>query len=603
MRRRRASAALLAAAGLALVFLPSPAAQGQISPGDLAQAHAKLDGSDGCLGCHSSRRGVDRALCLTCHAALQQRIEARKGLHARPDHDACEHCHIEHQGRAFELVYWGKGGEKSFDHALAGYALEGAHAALACRSCHRKESIAGAAELAKKGVGLERTFLGLLTRCDACHKDAHRGQFGATDCASCHGLKKFRPAELFDHAKTKFPLTLAHAKVACERCHATVKSPDDPPAQVGPPNIRYRGVATTCAGCHKDPHEGRFGQRCESCHQSDSWKSIQRANFDHSRTAYPLTGKHDDVACEKCHRPGRPRKISGFERCATCHTDAHLGQFALRKSGGECGECHTTKGFRPSSYTVTDHEQSTYPLLGAHRTVTCATCHRTVPTAELARAVAVRVPATPPPLPAPMPRPAAFALLPPTPPPTTVTQFHFAATKCQDCHRDPHGGDADRHLGTDGCLACHALTNWREIRFDHGTTKFPIAGRHVKVACIGCHKSKAPGGGLKPPSTRAWAPPREVRLAGAPLPCSGCHVDVHLGQVGTACEKCHSDADWNPSRFDHDRDSTYKLEGAHRAVACIGCHPKEMNAGKSVMRLRPLGAACTDCHKTALSPL
>ena len=157
--------------------------------------------------------------------------------------------------------------------------------------------------------------------------------------------------------------------------------------------------------------------------------------------------------------------------------------------------------------------------------------------------------------------------------------------------------------GAAGCLACHALTQWREVRFDHNLTKFPVAGLHLKVACLGCHKTKLAGGLLPPPSARAWAPPREARLAGAPLLCSGCHADPHLAQVGTACERCHGDSSWAPSRFDHNRDSTYRLEGAHRAVACIGCHVRERISGKDVARLKPLGSACADCHKSTVQAL
>ena len=589
------------------LLLPPPA-RGQISPGELSQAHAKFDGSDGCLNCHSANRGVHRELCITCHAPIQQRIAAGKGLHSRPDYGECERCHIEHQGRNFELVYWGKAGQKAFDHALAGYTLQGAHAPLECRACHRKESIADPAPLLAKGVELDRTFLGLQARCASCHKDAHRGQFGTADCASCHGLKKFRPAELFDHNKSKFPLTLGHIKVACARCHPTVPagaasalaasstSADTPQAGSAPPDVSYRGVPTTCAGCHKDPHQGRFGSKCETCHTADDWKRIQRANFDHTRTRYPLTGKHQATDCLACHLPGKPRQIADFERCASCHADAHAGQLALRKGGGECGECHTTSGFRPSTYTVALHEATSYPLLGSHRTTNCATCHRTLPPAELERAgiALVRV------------APAPKATGPPA-----ITQFRFPKSACADCHRDPHAGDTEKYQGKEGCLACHALTDWRAIRFDHSVTKFPVAGLHLKVSCLGCHRP--PAGGrplptsaavvLPPPSVRAWAPPREVRLVGAPPLCSGCHSDPHLGQVGTGCEKCHGDSSWGPTRFDHNRDSTYRLEGAHRAVACVGCHFRERIGGKEVARLKPVGSACADCHKSAVLPL
>lgn len=605
-------------------LLPPQAAHGQISPGELSRAHAKFDGSDGCLNCHSATRGVDRDLCIACHAPLQQRIATSKGLHARPDHGECERCHIEHQGRNFELVYWGKAGQKAFDHALAGYNLQGAHAPLECRACHRQESITEPAPLLAKGIALDRTFLGLETRCASCHKDAHRGQFGSADCATCHGMTKFRPAEHFDHDKSKFPLTLAHSKVACARCH--------PPSQTGAapgssgqtaspaatdalPPAAYRGVPTTCDGCHKDAHQGRFGTKCESCHSADDWKRIQRANFDHARTRYPLTGKHQATDCLACHLPGKPRQLAGFERCTSCHADAHAGQLARRQSGGECGECHTTAGFRPSTFTIAQHEATSYPLLGSHRTATCATCHRTLPPAELERAgiALVRV--------APQPRATV---------PAPVTQFLFPQSDCADCHRDPHAGDTQKLPGKEGCLGCHALTDWRAIRFDHGVTKFPVAGLHLEVACLGCHRTPAASGPspsrsaaafasppaaggrtkptaaaavLPPPSTRAWATPREVRLAGAPLLCSGCHADPHLAQVGSGCEKCHSDTNWAPSRFDHNRDSTYRLEGAHRAVACIACHFRERQGAQEILRLKPLGSACADCHKSSISPL
>ncbi|MDQ1349037.1 MAG: hypothetical protein QG573_2415, partial [Acidobacteriota bacterium] len=491
LSRRPAAKRIQAAAAILCALLAAPAARGQISPGELSHAHAKFDGSDGCLNCHAANRGVDRRLCLACHTPIQQRIDAGKGLHARPDHGECEHCHIEHQGRAFELVYWGKAGQRAFDHAAAGYVLQGAHKPLACRACHRQESIADPAPLLAKGIALDQTFLGLETRCASCHQDAHRGQFGDADCASCHGLTKFRPAELFNHDRSKFPLTLAHVKVACARCHpaappaakaassasaessASSATPDTPKAGSAPPDIAYRGVPTTCAGCHKDPHQGRFGTNCETCHTGDEWKRIQRANFDHGRTRYPLTGKHMSTDCAACHPPGSPRRIADFERCAACHADAHAGQLARRKSGGECGECHSTAGFRPSTYTVALHEATPFPLLGTHRTTQCTACHRTLPPAELERAgvALVRL--------APAPRAAG---------PAVLTQFRFPQSGCQDCHRDPHAGDTEKYLGKEGCLACHALTDWRTIRFDHSVTKFPVAGLHLKVSCLGCHK-------------------------------------------------------------------------------------------------------------------
>ena len=55
--------------------------------------------------------------------------------------------------------------------------------------------------------------------------------------------------------------------------------------------------------------------------------------------------------------------------------------------------------------------------------------------------------------------------------------------------------------------------------FDHNTTKFPLVGPHVKVACESCHP---PAG-----SSRKWG--------GIPQDCHGCHGDRknHRGTLGT----------------------------------------------------------------------
>ena len=391
-------------------------------------------------------------------------------------------------------------------------------------------------------------------------------------------------------------------KVACARCHPgapagpqlppgrvfrVVRQRRQPPA-VAPPDVAYRGVPTTCAGCHKDPHQGRFGTKCETCHTGDDWKRIQRANFDHGRTRYPLTGKHMSTDCAACHPPGRPRRIADFERCAACHADAHAGQLALRKSGGECGECHTTSGFRPSTYTVALHEATPYPLLGSHRTTKCAACHRTLPPAELERAgvALVRV--------APAPKAAG---------PPAVTQFRFPKSGCQDCHRDPHAGDSEKYLGKEGCLACHALTDWRTVRFDHAVTKFPVAGLHLKVSCLGCHKTQA-AGGLAPPSARAWATPprafaspghRSCAPAATPIRISGRSAPAARSATATRAGDRHA------STTIATRPIASRAPTARSPASAAT--PRERAAGKEVMRLKPLGSACTDCHKSTVQPL
>ncbi len=191
------------ALGLGLAVVARPAAA-QISPGELAEGHVKLEGSQNCLKCHDPKQGVSPAKCLECHEALKKRVDAGVGLHSRPEYGACQKCHVEHTGRKADLVWWGEKGIGAFDHALTGYALEGKHTPLKCDACH----------LPKLG----KTFLGLKRDCVPCHTDVHKGQFGAK-CASCHGQNAWKPVTGFDHTKTAYPLTGLHVNVGCDKCH------------------------------------------------------------------------------------------------------------------------------------------------------------------------------------------------------------------------------------------------------------------------------------------------------------------------------------------------------------------------------------------------
>jgi hypothetical protein len=62
---------------------------------------------------------------------------------------------------------------------------------------------------------------------------------------------------------------------------------------------------------------------------------LKAQRFDHSRTKFPLTGRHQRVDCEKCHTKTLEGNAS---TCISCHKkdDVHRGR---RK---DCARCHTT---------------------------------------------------------------------------------------------------------------------------------------------------------------------------------------------------------------------------------------------------------------------
>ena len=516
---------LLAAAVLLLAGAPR-LAQGQladlVSPGPLSKAHASLEGVKACVKCHEPGKGVAAAKCLACHRPVAERIAAKKGVH-REVTDDCVACHVEHAGVNAELRPFET---KGFDHAdETGFPLEGLHAPLGarCAACH-------------KG----RSFLTASPACASCHADVHKGQLGA-DCTRCHSTSvAFRQAKSgFDHGKTAFALTGAHATVDCGKCHK---------------GGAYKGVAfATCESCHADAHRKAFGADCAACHQTQSWKTTK---VDHGRTRFPLAGRHATTPCERCHAsPPLKAKLS-FGTCASCHRDPHRGTFTQ-----DCASCHDPKGWKGAPF---DHARRTrFPLTERHAEVPCASCHKP-------KGPSAAVPAG-------------------KPPASGDLEFKGLSPACSSCHADVHKGK----LGAD-CQSCHQTRSFRVPSFDHAKDEGFYGGGHGRVACERCHAPR--------PAAGARAPVGSWTFAGLAKDCKGCHQDPHLGQLKGTCESCHTVAGkkFAPEGFRHET-ARFPLTGAHAKLACAQCHRKESGAFPSgtgtAVRLTGLKTACQGCHK------
>lgn len=537
---------------IALVALAGPA-RAQISPGELARAHASLEGMKNCLKCHELGAGPSADKCLECHRAIRSRIDAKAGYHFRvvaQGGEACFTCHSDHAGRGFDLVHW-PDGRDGFDHAQAGWALAGAHAKLECGKCHRAEHVDAALTRTDDTVDPAHTFLGLETACASCHNNPHAGQFDR-DCASCHGEDAWKPASRFDHARTAFVLRGRHAKLECAACHK--------PGDVGG-KTAVRFAASTgidgrqCTSCHTDPHKSRFGADCASCHGEDAWKPVTK--FDHARTAFPLTGKHRSVKCETCHK-GAAAAAEGeyryaglaHDNCTSCHKDPHQ-----QRLGTNCESCHSTAGWKnvvTAKGKGFDHSRTRYPLEGRHASVACEKCH----TGE-----------------------------------SKTAGLKFDT--CTRCHADAHAGQFAARADGGACESCHDVGGFVPARFaaeDHAATRFKLAGAHLAQPCIACHRMETFAAGVE-----------SRRFAFDDIRCSGCHDDPHGGQFQKsapvkACEACHGVSSWQTLAFDHDRDSKYKLEGQHRRVACDGCHLPVTEGSTTVARYRGVATSCDACH-------
>jgi hypothetical protein len=607
-RSRRAIARSLVAAASVITLwtlLPPTSTAQTVSPGPLSKAHADLEGVKSCTQCHElGRREISAGRCLACHEPLAARVRAGQGYHASREIAGapCESCHHEHLGRDIRLVRW-QPSQAAFDHARTGYRLEGAHAKVECRACHDRRRILQAEVRAwVDRHAAVKTFLGLDRRCAACHFDEHRSQLPG-ECSSCHTSASWKPAAGFDHERTRYPLQGAHRRVACDRCHPLQTDPayvaDGFPKARAASYARYQGVAhRECSDCHKDPHAGRMGGTCASCHVADRWSSIVPASkaggFDHGKTRYPLTGRHRAVTCERCHPSDAAGRLvlSGFafQSCTDCHADAHAGQISASEAGGDCARCHHVEGFVPARFTVVDHEKTRYPLTGGHIAVPCGACH-----------------------------PGDSTLQPAPAPPgirsrkTDSTRLAYGSAdlqNCATCHVDPHAGQFSSTEGgrpSRACADCHVGASFLELKFDHGRdTSFPLHGRHAKVACAGCHRPSAGGAGPRP-ALLPWlagpsrGPRAVIGYRGIPTECAACHADVHLGQFDAAakrdCGRCHTDEAFRPAaRFDH-AGSRFPLTGLHAKAKCESCHRAiEILPGRKTNLYRPLPTACEGCH-------
>jgi Cytochrome c7 and related cytochrome c len=535
-----------------------------LSPGKLIQGHVKVD--DDCAACHVKfDRNAQDGLCTTCHKEVGADMRNRAGYHGRIKPQACRSCHTDHKGREAKIVEFDP---KQFDHAQSDFALRGAHLKTECNKCH----VAG------------KKYREAAVDCLSCHRkeDVHKGSLGAK-CADCHTEVNWKETKI-DHDKTRFPLTGKHVDTKCADCHK-----DD----------RYKETPRTCVACHrkddngKRGHKGQFGEKCESCHGTKAWKP---STFNHdTETRYVLRGKHRTTGCADCHT-GHLFKDKVSSDCYACHKKDDKHKESL---GRDCGSCHSERGWKEQ--IKFDHDKTSFPLLGEHAKIECKACHKSAVYKEA-------------------PKECIGCHRKDDKHDRTLgdkcgdchierdwktTQGRFnhdrtkfklrnahaeAKLKCNACHKDLrsyrntpldcyscHKKD-DKHEGQQGkaCEQCHSDASWKVATFDHARTRYPLTGRHLMVECKACH--------LTP------------RYRDAPRDCFGCHKkdDKHKLRFGERCESCHNTRAWPVWDYDHDKRANYKLDGAHRKVACETCHQREAPKGRDAA---PLGNTCVACHR------
>lgn len=499
--------------------------------------------------------------------ALSSTIATAQTSPHGPLKQPCSACHTTDT--------WRLRADASFDHASTGFALEGQHKAVECRSCHT-----------------DLKFAGVSSTCASCHTDVHRGELGS-QCQRCHGQQAWRIADMRQlHQQTRFPLVGGHAAASCEQCHRPVEGQ------------QYAGTPVTCIGCHREeyaatttpPHAASgLSTDCAQCHSvsSPTWGG----RFDHSLTSFPLTGAHRAVVCASCHVSNVFKGIGSA--CNSCHASDFAATAAPSHAAAgfsrTCESCHSTSSWQPSSY---DHGATGFALTGAHRVVACAQCHTsnvfagigtTCITCHAGTYAATTTPnhtasgfpqacenchSTTAWVPSSFDHNATSFPLVGAHRAVVCTQCHVnsqyagTSTECAVCHQQSFAATTNPpHASLSfptTCLTCHTMQGWSPASFDHNATRLPLTGVHASLGCQSCHVNN------------------NYQLVYQD--CYGCHqtdyatstrLNHTLNQLSRSCETCHTTSAWMPSTFNHDA-SWFRIlnSGKHRGEwqTCMTCH-------------------------------
>lgn len=279
----------------------------------LTGAHVQVK----CDACHVN--GVFKGTPMDCFSCHKQ-----DDTHMGQLGTTCERCHTT-----------GAWLPAQFDHSSTRFILTGSHINVECKACH-----------------INGIYKNTPRDCYSCHaaKDVHKGEYGQ-NCGACHQTTTWSRGR-FDHNTTTFPLIGNHVGVACLSCHI---------------GGMFKGMSTNCSSCHaeKDRHNGQYGADCSICHTPTGWGNII---FDHNSSAFPLTGAHTLLTCNRCH-VSVPLKIS--TECSSCHAEPafHLGAF-----GTNCTQCHNTTAWSEGIFMGT-HPVALGQNFLDHHGATCKTCH------------------------------------------------------------------------------------------------------------------------------------------------------------------------------------------------------------------------------------
>ena len=429
-----------------------------------------------CSDCHIQANDYTIFTCVTCHHQQDMDQSHQQVQGYIYESNACYACHPTGQSQG------------AFDHNLSGFPLTGAHLTVECSQCHPNGYVTPPPTVCSgchqsnynSTNNPNHQALSISTECETCHttnpgwqpalfpqhnqyfellgqhasitdcNQCHNGNYNLnstaclqchqndynnasnpnhvaagipTTCEECHTANGWTPST-FNHSTTGFTLDGAHASLQCSACHLGV----------------ITGLNPNCVSCHQNDYNTAANPNhvaagipttCQDCHTTTAWIP---STFNHSTTGFPLLGVHAQIQCSACHQG----VITGLSPdCLPCHqTDYNNApNHVVLNYPTNCDMCHSFNGWTPSTF---DHNNTNFPLTGAHLTVPCSACHQ--------------------------------------------SGFVGTPTACVACHQTDYNNTTNPshtalQLSTD-CSTCHTTNpNWQPAQFPITCQLFPVCGR------------------------------------------------------------------------------------------------------------------------------
>jgi len=419
----------------------------------------------------------------------------------------------------------------------------------------------------------------------------------------------------FDHVRTGFLLTGAHATLPCETCHI---------------QGIFKGTPKKCETCHtqgsriqtitfKPTNHIMTTQACDQCHRSTAAWNV--ATFSHVGViphqctqchngaiimGKPATHIPTNAPCDTCHRT-TTWMSAGFDHagvipgtCSTCHVQGGSGMAKPTNhipTNLSCDACHSTggtfatstfthsstQGVLPGQCTTSGCHSGSYTAWNAlgksaghvSTTASCDSCHTTGYTSFAG---------------------AGF------------NHTGVAPGTCSTCHVQGGSGMAKptNHIPTNlSCDACHSTGGtFATSTFTHSSTQGVLPGQ---CTTSGCHSG----------SYTAWnALGKSAGHVSTTASCDSCHTTGytsfagagfnHTGVAPGTCSTCHySGGPGLAAPTNHIPYASQLLAGA--SLNCDACHKSTTSFTSEIMNHNnSLGNGagwCKGCHASGTSYL